>query len=292
MGKKVMGYCRLCGNYKKLSKEHVPPSSAFNSGDYTVESIDQFKSIDVNVWREQKKQGRHFAYVFCEQCNNKTGFWYGSEYKKLAEACAPYAWTANAETIGLISLPEMYPLRVFKQALTIICAMIDPKPDNDDWGIVQSPSSSGLGLAKLDMDMSKAYKYLPALRNFVLDKEVSNLPVPVRLYTYLVCGYKGRTADVVRWFNKNTGASLLFSEFSWWPLGWVLVFDGRLEKDLFDVTEWAQYEYNDVFPVRLNVPCLWVEGRMPLSFESPEQMSLLRAKNQAAINARKEREEN
>ncbi len=170
--------------------------------------------------------------------------------------------------------------------------MIDPKPEDGDWNIVQSPASSSLELAKLDMDMSNAYKHLPALRDFVLDKEASNLPAPVRLYTYLVCGYKGRTADVVKCFNKQTGASLLFSEFSWWPLGWVLVFDCQLEKNLFDVTEWAQYGYDDVFPMRLNVPCLWVEGRMPLSFESPEQMSLLRAKNQAAIDARRETEEN
>ncbi len=99
-----MGDCRLCGYYKKLSKEHIPPSAAFNSGDYKIESIDQFKSNDINVWREQSKQGGHFAYVFCEQCNNQTGHWYGGEYKKLAGACTPYAWAANAESIPIISL--------------------------------------------------------------------------------------------------------------------------------------------------------------------------------------------
>ena len=31
MGKEIFGNCKLCGKYKKLTFEHVPPEKAFNS---------------------------------------------------------------------------------------------------------------------------------------------------------------------------------------------------------------------------------------------------------------------
>ncbi len=291
MAKNVIGLCKLCGKYKKLSKEHIPPRAAFNAGDYKIESINRYKTKSVNVWQTVKRQGGHFSYVLCEQCNNQTGQWYVREYAKLANACAPYAIPKNATQVVPISLSGLFPLRVFKEALTIMCATIDTSP-GDDWQFVNAPSNPSIGLAKPDADISTAINYLPALREFVLAKEVSGLTVPVKLYTYLVCDFEGRTTGVAKRFNKNTGASLLFAEFSWWPLGWVLVFEGQLSGNLLDVTDWSQRGYDEEIPITLNIPCLWVKGRAPLTFMSPEQLALLRAKNQAVIDSRQAEEKN
>src|SRR5438445_12125382 len=96
MAKKVIGVCKICGNHRELSKEHIPTSAGFNSGDYKVQRSDRHKTKEVNVWRTEKKQGGYFSYVLCAECNNRTGQWYGGEYKKLAQACAPFANPSNA----------------------------------------------------------------------------------------------------------------------------------------------------------------------------------------------------
>lgn len=285
MAKNVIGYCKICGNKRKLSKEHIPPSAAFNSGDHKVQSIDEYKTKDVNVWQTNKKQGGHFAYVLCVECNNHTGQWYGGEYKRLAEACAPFANPSYAGQIVSISLPELFPLRLFKQALTIICAT-STEEVSDEWECTKSPAASDLGVVEPDRDISMATNLMPLIRKFILDKEANGLPASFQLYTYLVGNPAGRATGIVKMWSRSTGASALFTEFAWWPLGWVLVFDGQIRDTLFDITGWSQYKYDEGVPVTLNLPCYWVESKMPLDFRTPMQMAESRAKNQAIIDAR------
>jgi hypothetical protein len=285
MAKKVFGYCKLCGDYKKLSKEHVPPSKAFNSGEYKLETINRYKTKDILEWQQTKKHGGHYSYVFCEQCNNLTGSWYVKEYIKLAKICAPYAHPDNAGRIISIQTSGFYPLRVFKQAISIICATSETDA-NSNWSFIGSPTFSGPRPIKSDADISLAVEYLQQLKKFVLDKSAHVLPVPVRLYTYLVCNFKGRTTGIVKSWNFSTGQVSLFAEFSWSPLGWALVFEGEVEPDLFDVTGWSKYEYDEGLPLTLRLPVVWVESNAPLDFKSPAQMDLLRAINQAVIDAR------
>lgn len=285
MAKDVIGFCMICGNKTKLSKEHIPPSAAFNSGDYKVQSIDEYKTKDVNVWQTNKKQGGHFAYVLCVECNNHTGQWYGGEYKRLAEACAPFANPSYAGQIVSINLPELFPLRLFKQALTIICATF-PREISDDWELTKSPAASDLGIAEPDRDISPATNSMPLIRKFILDKNANELPAPFKLYAYLVANPAGRASGIIKMFLRSTGASILFTEFAWWPLGWVLVFEGQIEDISLDITAWSQYKYAECVPITLNLPCYWVESKMPLDFRTPTQMAESRAKNQAIIDAR------
>lgn len=285
MAKNVIGVCKLCGNKRKLSKEHIPPSAAFNSGDYQVQSIDRYKTKDVNIWQTKKKQGGHFAYVLCVECNNRTGQWYGGEYKRLAEACAPFANPSYAGQIVPINLMELFPLRLFKQALTIICATSTEEMD-EELQFTKSPAASGLGIAEPNIDTSPATNMMPLIRKFILDKEVDGLPTPFKLYTYLVANPAGRTTGIVKMFSRSTGASTLFTEFAWWPLGWAIVFEGEIKDKLFDITDWSKYRYDEGVPITLDLPCYWVESKMPLDFRTPVQMAESRARNQAIIGAR------
>jgi hypothetical protein len=285
MAKDVIGFCKICGNKRKLSKEHIPPSAAFNSGDYKVQTIDKYKTNDVNIWQTKKKQGGHFAYVLCVECNNHTGHWYGGEYKRLAEACAPFANPSYAGQIVSIKLPGLFPLRLFKQALTIICATSNEEMSGE-LEFIKSPAASDLGVAEPDREISVAISSMPLIRKFILDKEANKLPAPFKLYTYLVGNPAGRATGIVKMLSRSTGASALFTEFAWWPLGWVIVFEGQIKDTLFDITSWSQYKYDEGVAVTLDLPCHWVESKMPLDFRNPMQMAESRAKNQAIIDAR------
>ncbi len=284
MAKEVIGVCKICDNKRKLSKEHIPPSAAFNAGEYKAQTIDEHKTKDVNVWRTSKKQGGHFAYVLCVECNNRTGQWYGGEYKKLAGACAPFANPSNAGKVVSIEVPKLFPLRVFKQALTIMCGTSHDEM-SDEWTGTMSPAAADLGIAKPDKDISLATKAMPLIREFILDKEANGLPAPFQLYAYLVINPAGRETGIVKMFSRSTGASALFAEFAWWPLGWVLVFDGDIKDDLFSTTGWSQYEYDEEVPLTLRLPCYWLESKMPLDFRSPMEMAESRARNQLILDA-------
>ena len=284
MAKNIVGFCKICGNKKKLSKEHIPPSAAFNSGEYKVQSINRYKTKGLTVWQKKKKQGGYFAYVMCIECNNRTGQWYGGEYKRLAKACSPFAHPSNVGQIVPVKVPRLFPIRAFKQVLTMICATSSAEM-SDEWRGVLSPAVSDWGAAKFDRDISLATKSIPSIRNFILDKEASGLPAGIRLYAYLIGNRAGRITGVVKMWSRRTGASVLFAEFGWPPLGWVVVFDGSVKDKLYDVTAWSEYRYNEEVSITLNLPCYWLESRVPLDFRSPREVAKSRAKNQAIIDA-------
>lgn len=64
------GYCRLCGSYGLLTRDHVPPQSCGNSGDIIIDGI--------------KYQGGYRARTICQKCNNQLlGRSYDLEFKKI-----------------------------------------------------------------------------------------------------------------------------------------------------------------------------------------------------------------
>src|SRR6185295_16031917 len=90
MGKRpTFGTCHVCGEYGKLSAEHVPPKSAFNDRRVVLHHLSYGRPGD----RQSKKiyQNRLSYPVLCERCNNDTGRWYGTSYAHFAQYCAERA---------------------------------------------------------------------------------------------------------------------------------------------------------------------------------------------------------
>ena len=58
------GYCRLCGEFRKLTVDHIPPKSCSNSGVYKITDL-------VNgEWTLKTKNGLTFRTI-CQKCNNE-----------------------------------------------------------------------------------------------------------------------------------------------------------------------------------------------------------------------------
>lgn len=290
MGKKVEGVCRICGTYGKLTREHFPPKGAFNRDSFKVQGINEHKRVDDTlVWYETVKHGGNARYATCEQCNNVTGDWYARDYIKFVNKIQPYARPKNVG-YGEIDVERLYALRVVKQVVCSFLALIDPD-ENAELHAACAPSAKEDGdllPPELFMDVSQAYKALPELRKLVLDREATGFPEGVRLYMYLVAQPAGRSSSIGVMGSRSTSKVAILSELAWWPVGWVLVFDGELpDEPLLDVTEWANFGYNQEVCATLRLPCHWIQGRFPLDFRDPETVERDTARQQAIVDQRK-----
>jgi hypothetical protein len=116
----VEGICRPCGAVGKLSFEHVPPESAFNSRPIYVASFKDFFGHDLDSIRGRQQQRGAGAHTLCESCNSRTGSWYGSSYAEWAEqGMNVLRWTRGRASLSYGY--RIFPLRVLKQ---IVCMFV------------------------------------------------------------------------------------------------------------------------------------------------------------------------
>ncbi len=80
------GNCWLCNKYGKLTKEHIPPASAFNDFPLLFEKVvERSKQTEVVEWEaEPRDRGLCFRSL-CQKCNNNYGRLYGEAYVKLVK---------------------------------------------------------------------------------------------------------------------------------------------------------------------------------------------------------------
>lgn len=80
-----VGRCRICGEQRKLTREHVPPAAAFNRDRAKVHTVDEWLSRQDDVMPGGHfKQGGLWAYTLCKPCNEFTGLRFADEYRRWA----------------------------------------------------------------------------------------------------------------------------------------------------------------------------------------------------------------
>lgn len=257
MGKpKVLGRCNICGGVGELSDEHMPPKKAYNMATTLHKAMVKSAITGQVRWRVERQQGGASAYVLCEPCNNNTGSWYGTPYVTLAKACAPHATPDNVGQVVEMDVPGISPMRVYKQALAIMCG------------------SCGPGLAMVN----------PVIRELILNKAVPGAPTGMRLFCYLRANPGGKQTGVAGALGQG-GKTLVVAEFSFWPIGWILAFGDSTDEiqalDAFDVTPWAGESYNAKRTVHVRLPCRQTVTHFPLDYRSTEQVLQDRARNLA-----------
>src|SRR5690349_12506408 len=75
---KPEGYCRLCGDRKVLTQEHIPPKAAFNHERRVFETMQD--ALRLSGQKHSIFQGGIQKTTLCESCNNKTGNWYAKAF--------------------------------------------------------------------------------------------------------------------------------------------------------------------------------------------------------------------
>jgi hypothetical protein len=277
--KKRYGRCRVCRKFGQLTREHVPPASAFNDRGYLSYYVDQVEEAE-RGWKA-RKIGAHGVFVFtlCEKCNNKTGTAYGGAYVDFVRAFADVATPANAGAKVEVEVKNLFPARVVKQAASMILSTSEPISSLGDYERVWNPL--------LDSTPSpppeEAFSRLPdpeglrnaydGLRAFVRKRDAKGLPAGVRLYAYAVANSgSGVRTGIMASGKRSTNKYVWLVVVGLWPIHWVLVLDGEPHEELLDVTDWADVGYKVRRGQMVTIPCYWTVGRYPMDFRPPGEV--------------------
>jgi hypothetical protein len=224
----LIGRCRICGEVRQLTKEHVPPAAAFNQQTATVHTAEEWlaRGDDGELPGGELQDGGIWGYTLCEGCNNATGVRYGEEYKLWAVSIINAFADAKVNVrdleaqaeipegpISLSGTPGPRPGAFLRQALAIMCTL------------------------SADFDLAGRY---PAIRRLILDRSVEPLPEGMSLgLTGYIGGYP-RVHGPQLVANPDEDSWHCVMELAVPPLALLMVLGGnRPYRHVFDLSAYA-----------------------------------------------------
>ena len=214
-----LSHCHICLKKCKLTKEHIPPKSAFNEYNRLWERL-------VHVGDKASKRMTHikgglWVKTICEKCNNETCSIYAKEYvkfvKQIVEKPELFDSSGEARIFG-IDANHFY---IAKEIVTMILA-VEP--------------------------VSYA-RHVPELRHFVLDKNFTLIPL-FKLFAFLVPD-RPEAGTILRYHARvdtyAPGFKFAGGEISWFPFGFVyasIIGKGYNLNKLKDITGWCSEKTN------------------------------------------------
>ena len=254
--KHIFGNCRICGEYSQLTFEHVPPRSSFNNSPATLMTADELikhaTDESKKPWEFAKNSGRiqqrgRGDYYLCGSCNNKTGKWYGTEYKKFiggVHGAIKQYGNLNFEHLDFI-IHNIRPLPIFKQIIAMFCD-INPGNIGDD-----------------------------SLKEFLLHKESTAFNRSrYELYAYIHSGSLIRSFGLSALLVKGISEPVMVSEISGYPIGLALYIDKP--KDYIpmgcNISCMCEYGYDDLRDVIFHLPKLENNTMFPADYRTKEEI--------------------
>jgi hypothetical protein len=179
----------------------------------------------------------------------------------------------NAKKDVQLTLKGIFPLRVIKQAVSMILSTSHPGALRG-YEYVASPFTNrniGKGL-RTPPDIQHLQSIYAELRKFVRSRDATGLPASVRLHAYAtVSSGSGLWTGILGNATKGKKRPFWGTVVGLWPLHWVLSFSGTPNTPLLDLTDWANEQYATRKNVTITIPCRWTFARYPLDFRSPNE---------------------
>ncbi len=255
MRKELQGNCHICGEFGKLSNEHVPPQKALNDYKQFVVTGSMRNLINDDLpWdlskRSKKQYQNGIGYrTLCVKCNNITGHWYGSSFIDFTiqgslETCGRKNKSRDIIKVNFIRIK---PFEIIKQIMSLFCSV------NSD---------------------SLSSKH-PKLRKFILNRESRSFDLDeFRVYVYILKGSIARNLGVSGMFNAYTGENRLVSEVSAPPFSYFLEINPQKKDDNYcDISFFAtDYYKNYTTDLRLPIPILESNTFLPAFHKSKEDI--------------------
>lgn len=253
------GTCNLCGQYKELTAEHIPPKNAFNSSNVVVLPFAEIVKVMAGAegrmpWDTKGlighiQQGGHKKYCLCRECNNNTGSWYVKAYTEFVHTIHVMIQQEELEVGNAYRfvIKNLYPLRIYKAMLTMICDL-----NNNCLGDEQ-------------------------LRQFLLNKEERNIDTSkYSLYMYMVSTQMPRMSGVSGIVKLNDmNNPVLVSEMSAYPVGFALYIDKPEDYNPFglNVDMFATFDYETKCDLEFKgLPYLDINSQFPADYRSKDDI--------------------
>lgn len=253
------GICKICGQFKELTEEHIPPKHAFNSTTVTVlpfeEAIKVMTGADGRLpWDTQglngrRQQGGHKKYCLCRECNNNTGAWYMRAYTDLAKTAHVMIQKEGLEVGNAyaFAIKNLYPLRIYKAMMTMMCDI-----NNDCFGDDN-------------------------LRDFLMTKESTSIDTSrYSLYMYLVSTQMPRISGIFAIASlNNLQAPVLVTEMASYPIGFALYLDKPDDYSPFglNIDAFATYDYDTKCDIQfVGMPYLDINSQFPADYRSKDDI--------------------
>lgn len=253
------GICKLCGEFKDMSPEHIPPKNAFNSNSVkvlpfeevikTISGADGRMPWDTHGLRGILQQGGYRKYCLCHSCNNNTGQWYMRSYTDLAKTIHTMIVSEKLSVGSSYSfvIKNLYPLRLYKAMMTMMCDI-----NNNCFGD----------------------EYL---RQFLLNKEADDIDTSkYSLYMFMVSTQMPRINSVSGILDiNNPNDAVLVSEVASYPIGFALYLDKPQNYIPFglNVDNFATFNYNTKCDIKfVGMPYLDINSQFPADYRSKEDI--------------------
>lgn len=242
MGKRTQtGKCHICGNVGRLSFEHVPPESAFNDKPVIIKPFEGGKGKI-----QQRGMG---AFTLCIPCNNNTGSWYGADFVKFCYMGMEILQRSNGNP-KLIYMYQLYPLRIIKQIIVMMFS------------------------ANSEVFADKH----PELVKFVLNKNLRYLSPKYRFWLYYNYVGEPRFSGVTARANFNNGTSIIFSEITYPPFGYVMTLENSDKRNdppddrLIEISDFVNYGYNEFDNREIRAISLPTHLELPGDYRTSEEI--------------------
>lgn len=257
MSRAKRGICAICGKEIELTFEHIPPKSAFNNRPAKPITSEELLRADqeedkvpwdtegLRYINLQKGMG---GYYLCQECNNNTGSWYGKDYTIFAKSIGK--WLQNSDVLTgntyLVEIGEIYPLRIIKQAVSMICSINQHLRMTGD-------------------------KRITELAEFVQNKDKTHLDNS--MFQVLMYATKSELMK----FNPMTAiisdGVTLISEVVAFPLGFAVNFTPeRILTTGIDITGFSEYSYDDKSSFQIPLSVVETNIEFPYDFRSKEEI--------------------
>lgn len=254
---KPVGLCRLCGELKKLTPEHMPPKAAFNKKPRSFETIQDVLGLSGRKYSIFR--GGIQKTTLCKKCNNNTGKWYAVAFIEWTKQGLRHLNKIDGNS-NLYRPFQIMPLNVLKQIIVMNLATI--------------PESR--------------IQHYQGLRQFVLNRQDRHFPSNYRIFTYFTRNDSPRLSDrelVVTRIDIGATEYVNF-EIALPPFGYCVTSttnQGHKSlaelQGLFEITAFAQFNYNSEEEVWLSLPVLETHEPFALDYRTEAEVLEHRAKN-------------
>jgi hypothetical protein len=241
---KLEGQCWLCGRWRELTREHIPPRSAFNNHPillYTVE--ENVRRTGRIEWAGRVEKGL-VVRSLCGECNSRGGGQYGSHYADFIARVAPAVERARDREQIIISGVQR-PLSILKQIMQTFVSANGP-------------------------DFVAAN---PWIRRFIRDSKNKEWPQSLFAYLFATNSRECRKSGLSAFYDFGEKRIRTVAEFSFWPLGMVLSFDPLDDYPLTPIHQWASFDYGWERQLDLNLTVNPTSSAYALDFRTRDEIN-------------------